>query len=115
MLDPPDIIKTLRAEEQQGLLFYTTQTPQKQITQEEPPSEYPISNSMMFTTHEKHDGTVCVGIEKNQWNNTTGTLLDTVLNALSDIFYVIDEHGNFLKWNRSLEKITGYNHKKSNQ
>ncbi len=110
MLDPPDIIKTLRAEEQQGLLFYTAQTPQKQIMQEEPPPEYPVSSSMMFTTHEKHDGTVCVGIEKNQWNNTTGTLLDTVINALSDIFYVIDEHGNFLKWNRSLEKITGYNH-----
>ena len=64
----------------------------------------------MFSTQQNHRRNTAITTEQVTWDNTTGTLLDTVLNALSDIFYVIDENNRFLKWNNSIEKITGYSH-----
>ena len=33
---------------------------------------------------------------------------DTVINSLPGIFYLLDEQGNFIRWNKNLEAVTGY-------
>jgi len=33
---------------------------------------------------------------------------DDVLNAIDDLFYVVDREGNFKRWNESLRTVTGY-------
>jgi PAS domain S-box-containing protein len=33
---------------------------------------------------------------------------DSIINSLPGIFYMHDDKGNFLRWNKNLEKITGY-------
>ena len=35
-------------------------------------------------------------------------LTEEALNACSGIFYLLDEAGNLLRWNRALERVTGY-------
>lgn len=35
-------------------------------------------------------------------------LSEAVINSLPGIFYLFDEEGNFLLWNKNLEKVTGY-------
>ncbi|MCD4829334.1 MAG: PAS domain S-box protein [Candidatus Cloacimonetes bacterium] len=34
--------------------------------------------------------------------------IEAALDSLSGIFYVYDEHGNFLRWNRNFETVSGY-------
>jgi PAS domain S-box-containing protein len=108
MDEPPEIIKILRAEEQQGILLYCTCNQIEQIYKDDQNND-PVVTSTMLPSHQ--EGKVCVGVEQVRWDDTAGTLLDTVINGLSDVFYVFDEHRRFLKWNTSLEKITGYTHK----
>lgn len=38
------------------------------------------------------------------------TLSETLINALPGIFYLFDQQGRFLRWNRNFELITGYSH-----
>ena len=33
---------------------------------------------------------------------------DTVINSLPGVFYILDEQGNFIRWNKNLEAVTGY-------
>jgi len=33
---------------------------------------------------------------------------DEVLDAIDDVFYVLDESGNVRRWNESLREVTGY-------
>ncbi|HEU5126052.1 MAG TPA: CHASE domain-containing protein [Verrucomicrobiae bacterium] len=33
---------------------------------------------------------------------------ETIINSLPGVFYLFDEHGNWLRWNENLEKVTGY-------
>ena len=33
---------------------------------------------------------------------------DTVINSLPGIFYLLDEQGHFIRWNKNLEAVTGY-------
>lgn len=35
-------------------------------------------------------------------------LSDAIINSLPGIFYLFDEEGNFILWNKNLEKVTGY-------
>ena len=35
-------------------------------------------------------------------------LTDTLINNLPGIFYLHDEEGNFIRWNKNFEKVTGY-------
>jgi PAS domain S-box-containing protein len=37
---------------------------------------------------------------------------DTVINSLPGIFYMLDEKGTFVRWNKNLEKVSGYSAKK---
>jgi PAS domain S-box-containing protein len=37
-------------------------------------------------------------------------LSETLINALPGIFYLFDQDGRFLRWNRNFELITGYSH-----
>ncbi len=36
------------------------------------------------------------------------TLSDAIINSLPGVFYLRNEHGKFLRWNRNLEIVTGY-------
>jgi PAS domain S-box-containing protein len=36
-------------------------------------------------------------------------LSDSIINSLPGIFYLSDEKGNFLRWNKNFEAVTGYN------
>ena len=36
------------------------------------------------------------------------TLSDTIINSLPEVFYLRNDKGEFLRWNRNFEKITGY-------
>jgi len=33
---------------------------------------------------------------------------DSVINSLPGVFYLFDEQGNFLRWNKNLERVSGY-------
>lgn len=33
---------------------------------------------------------------------------DTLINGMPGVFYLVDREGRFLRWNRNLEKVTGY-------
>lgn len=33
---------------------------------------------------------------------------NAVLDSLPDVFYILDEHGGFVRWNKNQEKVTGY-------
>ena len=35
-------------------------------------------------------------------------LLDTIIDSLPGIFYLFDEHGQFLRWNNNFKAVTGY-------
>ncbi len=35
-------------------------------------------------------------------------LLDSIVNSLPGIFYILDQEGNLLRWNQNFERITGY-------
>jgi PAS domain S-box-containing protein len=54
--------------------------------------------------------------ESQRRRETDATLLaeknftDAIANSLPGIFYVIDEQGRYLRWNATLERITGYTH-----
>ena len=37
-------------------------------------------------------------------------LSDSIVNSLPGIFYLIDREGKFIRWNKNLEKVTGYSH-----
>jgi|GEM_PF-2231253 len=37
------------------------------------------------------------------------TLSDTIINSLPGVFYLRNEKGGFIRWNKNLETITGYN------
>ena len=36
---------------------------------------------------------------------------DTVINSLPGVFYLLDEQGHFIRWNKNLEDVTGYSAK----
>lgn len=36
--------------------------------------------------------------------------INGLVDALEDIFYVIDAQGNFIRWNKVFEKVSGYSH-----
>ena len=36
------------------------------------------------------------------------TLSESIINSLPGVFYLFDQTGKFLRWNRNLEKVTGY-------
>ncbi len=37
-------------------------------------------------------------------------LSDSIINSLPGLFYLFDEHGKFLRWNKNVETVSGYNH-----
>ena len=37
-------------------------------------------------------------------------LSDTIINSLPGLFYLFDENGKFLRWNKNVETVSGYNH-----
>lgn len=39
---------------------------------------------------------------------TEKELSDSIINSLPGIFYLYDKYGNFIRWNKNLEEITGY-------
>jgi PAS domain S-box-containing protein len=106
----PDIVRVLRQEEKQGILNFQNHSKMEQIL-ETKKTHYSIKDSTILITDDKQTETTSIGAETVKWQDTSGTLLDTVINTLSDVFYVIDQHGQFLKWNTSLEEITGYSYK----
>jgi PAS domain S-box-containing protein len=41
---------------------------------------------------------------------TEGELSDLIINCLPGIFYLQDQNGKYLRWNKNFEKVTGYRH-----
>ena len=105
-----DIVRILRLEEKQGILNFQNHSKTEQIL-ENKKTHYRIKDSTMFMVDDNQNGKTYMGVETVKWADSSGTLLDTVINTLSDVFYVIDQHGQFLKWNKYLEEITGYSYK----
>ncbi|MGD0652038.1 MAG: PAS domain S-box protein, partial [Verrucomicrobiia bacterium] len=36
--------------------------------------------------------------------------INNLINAVDDVFYVFDIQGNFIRWNKAFEKVSGYSH-----
>jgi PAS domain S-box-containing protein len=57
--------------------------------------------------HTSTDGWFLSAGDRDEW--PTGTLsTDTILDTITDVFYVVDRRGRFREWNERFREVTGY-------
>ena len=62
------------------------------------PVEYVIATGIDITEHRKADGAL---LEEKKFS-------DAVIDSLPGLFYIIDEAGNIIRWNKNLQEVFGY-------
>jgi PAS domain S-box-containing protein len=60
--------------------------------------EYVIPTGIDITVHRKAEGAL---LEEKKFS-------DAVIDSLPGLFYIVDEAGNVIRWNKNLQEVTGY-------
>jgi PAS domain S-box-containing protein len=60
--------------------------------------EYVIATGIDITEHRKAEGAL---LEEKKFS-------DVVIDSLPGLFYIIDEAGNIIRWNKNLQEVSGY-------